>query len=211
MGRLALVTAYEALEMSGFMPNRTPSSILERVGIFYSQSSDAWWQVNAAHNIDAYYIPGIICAFALGRINYFKFRGPSYNVDTACSSSFAAIHLAYTSLQARECDIAVADSLHIITTPDFFAELSRAQFLSKTCPCKTFDDAADGFGRGDGVATVIAKRLEDAAADNDPILGVIFGTATNHSSIHSQPHVPTQESLYRKILKDFERYGCRSQ
>lgn len=203
MGRLALVTAYNALKISGFIPNRTPSLVPERVGTFYGQSGNAWRQVNAAQNIDTYYIPGTIRAFASGRINYhFKFKGPSYNVDTACSSSFAATQLACTWLEARECDTAIASGLNIMTTPDLFAGLSRAQFLSKTGPCKTFDDAADGFGRGDGVATVIAKRLEDAEADNDPILIVIFGTATNHSGIRSQPHVPTQESLYRKILKD---------
>ena len=205
MGRLALVTAYEALEMSGFMPNRTPSSMLDRVGTFYGQTSDDWRQVNAAQTIDTYYIPGTIRAFASGRINYhFKFKGPSYNVDTACSSSFSAIQLACTSLQAKECDTAVAGGLNVMTTPDLFSGLSRAQFLSKTGPCKTFDDTADGFCRGDGVATVILKRLEDAEADNDPILGVILGTATNHSSEAvsiTQPHAPTQELLYRKILR----------
>ena len=206
MGRLALVTAYEALEMSGFMPNRTPSSMLDRVGTFYGQTSDDWRQVNAAQNIDTYYIPGTIRAFASGRINYyFKFKGPSYNVDTACSSSFSAIQLACTSLQARECDTAVAGGLNIMTTPDLFAGLSRAQFLSKTGSCKTFDDSADGFCRGDGVATVVLKRLEDAKADNDPVLGVILATATNHSSEAvsiTQPHVPTQETLYQKILSN---------
>lgn len=204
MGRLALVTAYEALEMSGFIPNRTPSSSLDRIGTFYGQTSDDWRQLNAAQNIDTYYIPGTIRAFASGRINYhFKFKGPSYNVDTACSSSFAAIQLACTSLQAKECDTAVAGGLNVMTTPDLFAGLSRAQFLSKTGSCKTFDDSADGFCRGDGVATVILKRLEDAEADKDPILGVILGTATNHSSEAisiTQPHAPAQEFLYRKIL-----------
>ena len=122
MGRLALVTAYEALEMSGFVPNRTPSSRLDRIGTFYGQTSDDWRQVNAAEKIDTYYIPGTIRAFASGRINYhFKFSGPSYNVDTACSSSFSAIQLACTSLSAKECDTAVAGGLNVMTTPDLFA------------------------------------------------------------------------------------------
>ncbi|KAL9114954.1 MAG: hypothetical protein Q9227_001197 [Pyrenula ochraceoflavens] len=206
MGRLAMVTAYEALDMSGYVPNRTPSSMLNRIGTFYGQTSDDWRQVNAAEKIDTYYIPGTIRAFASGRINYyFKFSGPSYNVDTACSSSFAAIQLACTSLQARECDTALAGGLNVMTTPDLFAGLSRAQFLSKTGSCKTFDNAADGFCRGDGVASVVLKRLEDAEADNDPILGVILGTATNHSAdavSMTQPHAPAQEYLYKKILRN---------
>ncbi|KAL4885439.1 polyketide synthase [Aspergillus karnatakaensis] len=205
MGRLALVTAYEALEMSGFVPNRTPSSMLDRIGTFYGQTSDDWRTLNAAEKIDMYYIPGTIRAFATGRINYhFKFKGPSYNVDTACSSSFAAIQLACTSLLAKECDTALAGGLNVMTTPDLFAGLSRAHFLSKTGSCKTFDDGADGFCRGDGVGTVVLKRLEDAEADNDPILAVVLGTATNHSSEAvsiTRPHGPAQEFLYRKILK----------
>ncbi|KAL4798015.1 polyketide synthase [Aspergillus venezuelensis] len=205
MGRLALVTAYEALEMSGFVPNRTPSSMLNRIGTFYGQTSDDWRTLNAAEKIDMYYIPGTIRAFATGRINYhFKFTGPSYNVDTACSSSFAAIQLACTSLLAKECDTALAGGLNVMTTPDLFAGLSRAHFLSKTGSCKTFDDGADGFCRGDGVGTVVMKRLEDAEADNDPILAVVLGTATNHSSEAvsiTRPHGPAQEFLYRKILK----------
>ncbi|KAJ5995510.1 polyketide synthase [Penicillium waksmanii] len=204
MGRLALVTAYEALEMSGFVPDRTPSSMLNRVGTFYGQTSDDWRTLNAAEKIDMYYIPGTIRAFATGRINYhFKFTGPSYNVDTACSSSFAAIQLACTSLLAKECDTALAGGLNVMTTPDLFAGLSRAHFLSKTGSCKTFDDGADGFCRGDGVGTVVLKRLEDAEADSDPILAVILGTATNHSSEAvsiTRPHGPAQEFLYRKIL-----------
>lgn len=84
-----------------------------------------------------------------------------------------------------------------------YAGLSRGQFLSKTGSCKTFDDAADGYCRADAVGTVILKRLEDAEADKDPILGVILASATNHSS-HAisitQPHGPTQELLYRTVL-----------
>lgn len=48
MHRLALKTAYEAPEMSGFVPNRTPSTQSDRVGTFYGQTSDDWREVNAA-------------------------------------------------------------------------------------------------------------------------------------------------------------------
>lgn len=92
-----------------------------------------------------------------------------------------------------------------MTNPDFYAGLSKGQFLSKTGSCKTFDHDADGYCRGDGVATVILKRLEDARADNDPILGVILSSATNHSSEAvsiTHPHAGAQEFLFRKIMRD---------
>ncbi|KAF2641532.1 ketoacyl-synt-domain-containing protein [Massarina eburnea CBS 473.64] len=204
MGRLALTTAYEALEMSGYVPNRTPSTKLHRIGTFYGQTSDDWREINAAENVDTYYITGGVRAFAPGRINYyFKFSGPSYSIDTACSSSLAAIQLACTSLWAGDCDTACAGGLNILTNPDIFAGLSKGQFLSKTGSCKTYDNDADGYCRGDGCGTVILKRYEDAVADKDNILGCILGAATNHSAEAvsiTHPHAGAQEFLYKKVL-----------
>ena len=206
MGRLALVTAYEALEMSGYVPNRTPSTKLHRIGTFYGQTSDDWREINAAQNVDTYYITGGVRAFAPGRINYyFKFSGPSYSVDTACSSSLAAIQLACTSLWAGDCDTACAGGLNVLTNPDIFSGLSKGQFLSKTGSCKTYDNDADGYCRGDSCGSVILKRYEDAVSDKDNILGCILGAATNHSAEAvsiTHPHAGAQEFLYKKVLAD---------
>ncbi|KAF1825033.1 polyketide synthase [Dissoconium aciculare CBS 342.82] len=204
MGRLALVTAYEALEMSGYVPNRTPSTKLHRIGTFYGQTSDDWREINAAENVDTYFITGGVRAFAPGRINYyFKFSGPSYSIDTACSSSLAAIQLACTSLWAGDCDTACAGGLNVLTNPDIFSGLSKGQFLSKTGSCKTYDNDADGYCRGDACGTVILKRYEDAIADKDNILGCILGAATNHSAEAvsiTHPHAGAQEFLYKQVL-----------
>lgn len=204
MHRLALATAYEALEMSGFVPNRTPSTQLSRVGTFYGQTSDDWREVNAAQNIETYFIPGGVRAFVPGRISYyFKFSGPSYSVDTACSSSLAAIQIACTSLWNGECDTAVAGGVNVLTAPDIFAGLSRGQFLSKTGSCKTWDSNADGYCRADGVGSIVMKRLEDAKADKDNILAVVLGSATNHSADAisiTHPHAGNQSYLYESIL-----------
>ncbi|GFF67491.1 conidial yellow pigment biosynthesis polyketide synthase [Aspergillus lentulus] len=204
MQRLALVTAYEALEMSGFVPDRTRSTALSRVGTFYGQTSDDYRDVNAAQDIGTYFITGGIRAFGPGRINYFfKFGGPSYSIDTACSSSLAAIQLACTALRNGECDTAVAGGLSVLTSPDLFSGLSRGQFLSKTGSCKTFDDGADGYCRGDGIGSVVIKRLTDAELDRDNVLAVILGAGTNHSANAisiTHPHAETQSNLYRQVL-----------
>ncbi|KAL8840310.1 MAG: hypothetical protein Q9170_001394 [Blastenia crenularia] len=204
MHRLALLTAYEALEMSGFVPNRTVSTKLHRIGTFYGQTSDDWREIQEGQDIDTYFIPGGVRAFAPGRINYyFKFSGPSFSVDTACSSSFAALQVAVTSLRAGDCDTAITGGMNVLTNPDIFSGLSRGQFLSKTGNCQTFDNEADGYCRGEAVASVVLKRLEDAEADKDRILGVILESATNHSADAisiTHPHAPTQEYLYKQLL-----------
>ncbi|KAK4230211.1 PaPKS1 melanin biosynthesis polyketide synthase encoded by the PaPKS1 protein [Podospora fimiseda] len=206
MQRMALTTAYEALEMSGYVPNRTPTTRLDRIGTFYGQTSDDWRELNAAQEVDTYYITGGVRAFGPGRINYhFGFSGPSLNIDTACSSSAAAMQVACSALWVRDCDTAIVGGLSCMTNPDIFSGLSRGQFLSKKGPCATFDNEADGYCRGDGCASVIVKRLEDAEAEGDRILAVILGTATNHSADAisiTHPHGPTQSTLSRAILDE---------
>jgi hypothetical protein len=94
MQRLALVTAYEALEKAGVVPNRTAATDAHRIGTYYGQASDDYREVNTAQEISTYFITGGCRAFGPGRINYFfKFSGPSYSVDTACSSGLAAIQV----------------------------------------------------------------------------------------------------------------------
>jgi iterative type I PKS product template protein len=206
MQRLMLVTAYEAMEMGGMVIGRTPSTKRDRIGTFYGQTSDDWREINAAQDVDTYFISGGVRAFGPGRLNYFfKFSGPSFSVDTACSSSFAALNIACTSLRAGECDTAFTGGANVLTNPDIFAGLSRGHFLSKTGSCKTFDNGADGYCRGDGVASVILKRMDDAIADRDPILGVIKAFGTNHSADAvsiTHPCAKDQAFLFSKVLAE---------
>ena len=202
--RIALLTAYEALEQAGIVPGATPSTQKDRVGVFYGVTSNDWMETNSAQDIDAYHIPGGNRAFIPGRINYFfNFSGPSYSVDTACSSSLASIHVACNALWRGEIDTAIAGGTNILTNPDFTAGLDRGHFLSRTGNCKTFDDDADGYCRGEGVGTVILKRLEDAIYDRDPIQAIVSGAYTNHSAEAesiTRPLVAAQKDIFRKIL-----------
>lgn len=139
-----------------------------------------------------------------GRINYhFKFSGPSYAVDTACSSSLSAIHIACNSLWQGDIDMAIAGGTNVLTNPDMTTGLDKGHFLSPTGNCKTFDETADGYCRGEGVATVVLKRLEDALEDSDPIFGVIGSAFTNHSAEAesiTRPHVGAQKDIFERVL-----------
>lgn len=112
--------------------------------------------------------------------------------------------LACNSLWNGDTDMAVAGGMNVLTNSDAFAGLSNGHFLSKTPnACKTWDCEADGYCRADGVASVVLKRLEDAEADNDNILGVILAAGTNHSAEAvsiTHPHAGHQAYLTRQIL-----------
>ncbi|KAL4783980.1 hypothetical protein BJX76DRAFT_367919 [Aspergillus varians] len=204
MQRLALVTAYEALEMAGLVPGRTASSNPKRIGSYYGQASDDWRELNASQNIGTYAVTGGVRAFGNGRINYyFNFPGPSFSIDTACSSGLAAVQVACSALWAGEADTALAGGLNIITDPDNYAGLGCGHFLSKTGQCKVWDETADGYCRADGIGSVVIKRLEDAEADNDNIIAVVLSAATNHSAEAvsiTHPHAENQKDNYRQVI-----------
>jgi naphtho-gamma-pyrone polyketide synthase len=45
--RLAIMAAYEAMEMAGMVPDRTASTQRDRVGVFFGTTSDDWREVNS--------------------------------------------------------------------------------------------------------------------------------------------------------------------
>lgn len=202
--RMALMITHEALEKSGFVPNTTPSSQNDRVGVFHGVTSNDYLECNTGQSIDTYFITGGNRSFIPGRINFcFEFCGPSYTNDTACSSSLAAIHLACNALWRGDCDTAVAGGTNLCINPDGHTGLDKGFFLSRTGNCKTFDDSADGYCRGEAIASVIIKRLDDALAEDDPILAVILDAKTNHSALAdsmTRPHVEAQVDNMNAVL-----------
>ncbi|KAH8199594.1 hypothetical protein TruAng_006244 [Truncatella angustata] len=202
--RLALMVTYEAMETAGIVPDATPSTQKERIGVYLGMSSNDYGETNSTQLIGTHSIVGGIRPFVSGRMNYsHKFAGPSYVVDTACSSSLAAMQLAVNALRMGDVDTAVAGGTNVITNPDGHAGLDRGFFLSKTGNCKTFDDGADGYCRGEGIGLVLLKRLDDAIQDGDPIQAVIVDVKTNHSAESdsiTRPHAPTQIKLFEKVF-----------
>ncbi len=144
--------------------------------------------------------------FGPGRVSFhYGWEDPSVSVDAACSSSHVAIQVACSALLSKNCDMAIAGGANIMTSQDIYAGLSKSNFISKTGSCKTWSTEADGYCRGDAVAVLALKRLNDAMADRDPVLAVIKNVSTNHSAkAHSitHPHAETQAALFRTVLRN---------
>jgi acyl transferase domain-containing protein len=104
------------------------------------------------------------------------------SIDTARSSSGVALNVACTALLAAKCDTALVGGMNLLTNPDTFSGLNQGHFLNKAGNCKTYNNKADGYCRGEAVATVVIKRLSDAQNDNDNILAMILSVGTNYSA-----------------------------
>jgi acyl transferase domain-containing protein len=79
--------------------------------------------------------------------------------------------------------------------------------LGKTGRSYAFDSRAEGYGRGEGSATVILKRLSDAIRDGDPIRAVIRATGVNQDGKTETVTTPSQEAQEQLIRSCYEKAG----
>jgi len=202
--RLLLEVCWEALEQAGLPPDQLRRTA---TGVFIGLSTNDYSQViqaSASARRDHHHFLGTLNNMAAGRIAYhLGLQGPTLQLDTACSSSLVAVHLACQSLRNDEAQLALAGGVNLILAPQNMIGLCQLHALAPDGRCKTFDAAADGYGRGEGCGVVVLKRLSLALADGDPILALIRGSAINHdgpSSGLTTPNGPAQEQLLRQAL-----------
>src|SRR5262249_48507742 len=161
-------------------------------------------QEDAGNGLDAYAFTGNTFSVAAGRLSYILgLQGPCLAVDTSCSSSLVAVHLACQSLRAGECSLALAGGVNLMLTPAGNILLSRMRALARDGRCKSFDAAADGYGRGEGAGVVVLKRLSDALAAGDEVKAVLLASAVNHDGAASGltvPNGPAQQAVIREAL-----------
>ncbi|QWP74771.1 HSAF biosynthetic non-ribosomal peptide synthetase/polyketide synthase [Lysobacter sp. K5869] len=202
--RKLLEVAWEALEDGGQKPGELAG---QEIGVFVGaftldykivQFADLSFDTLAAHTAT-----GTMMTMASNRISYcFDFRGPSLSIDTACSSSLVAVHLACHSLRRGETSLALAGGTLLHMTPQYTIAETKGGFLSPEGKSRTFDAAANGYVRAEGVGIVALKRLEDALRDGDPIHAVILATGVNqdgHSNGITVPNPDAQVALIQRV------------
>lgn len=203
--RLLLEVAWEALEDAGQTRAALDGS---PTGVFVASYHNDYAALMTAdrRGIDAWTSTGTAHSIVANRLSYLlNLRGPSLTVDTACSASLVAVHLACRSLRAEECSLAVAGGVSLMLSPEVTISLSKWGFMAADGRCKTFDASADGFVRGEGGGVVVLKRLSDALADGDRVLGLIRGSAVNQdgrTSVLTAPSGVAQAAVIRQALEN---------
>lgn len=199
--RKLLEVAWEALEDGGQKPFEMAG---QPVGVFVGgftldykilQFSDLSFNTLAAHTAT-----GTMMTMLSNRISYcFDFCGPSLSIDTACSSSLVAVHLACQSLRRRESCLALAGASLLHMAPQYTIGESKGGFLSAQGKSRTFDAAANGYVRSEGVGMVVLKRLDDALRDGDRIHAVVVGSGVNQDGHTNGITVPSADAQVRLI------------
>lgn len=205
--RLILEAAWHALEDAGLPPlglrGRAASVYL---GVGANDYGHLPFTTDDEGAFDAHYGTGNAPAAAAGRLAYLLgLTGEAIVVDTACSASLVAVHLACRSLRAGDSDLALAGGVQAIIAPEVDKALAHAGMLAADGRCKTFDAAADGYGRGEGAGIVALKRLADAMAAGDRIHALILETTVRQEGPRSGLTVPDGQARVELISRSLER------
>jgi len=205
--RLLMELTWHCLEQGGTRPESLAG---RQVGVFVGACNYEYGDVIArsGQDLEGHQMTGMYPSLLANRLSYhFDFTGPSFTIDTACSSSLVAVHQAVQALRRGECEAALAGGVNLLASPRAYVLFSKLRMLSPTGSCKTFDAAADGYVRSEGGGLILLKRLSDAVAQGDRILGVIKGSAVNHGGhgrTLTSPDPSAQARLIRAALSDAE-------
>ena len=182
--RLVLELAWTALEDAGIIPAKSDDTI----GIWAGSYTTTYFQKNILPNRELIREVGEFNAGVYNEKDYIATRvahalnltGPAINVNTACSTALVALIEACKSLDAGDCDVALAGGSSV-TFPQKSGHLHQTgSIFSPDGHCRPFDSEAAGTLFCDGAGLVVVKRLEDAIADNDRIYAVVKGYGINN-------------------------------
>ncbi|KAI0143582.1 putative polyketide synthase [Xylariaceae sp. FL1272] len=152
--------------------------------------------------------PGGAPTMFANRLSYFfDLTGPSVALDAACASSTYAIHIACQSLRSGECSSAFAGGSALLLGPGQWSFLDTMGALSPEGKSFSYDVKASGFGRGEGAACLLLKRLDDAIASGDPVHAIIRNSACNHGGRSDGITMPSRSAQEKLLLRVHREVG----
>ncbi|KAH7412216.1 polyketide synthase module [Phaeosphaeria sp. MPI-PUGE-AT-0046c] len=205
--RLQLESTYEALENAGLsLPQVMGSQTSVFAGVFTHDYQDG--MIRDEDRLPRFNVVGTWSPMSSNRIShFFDFRGASMTLETGCSTTLVALHQAIQTLRNREADMSVVTGANVMLNPDTFKAIGSLGMLSPDGRSYAFDSRGNGYGRGEGVGTVIIKRLSDALAANDPIRAVIRETGVNQDGKTDTITTPSGDAQVALMRECYTRAG----
>ncbi|KAF2180972.1 putative polyketide synthase [Zopfia rhizophila CBS 207.26] len=202
--RILLETTYEAVENAGIRLDELKGSDTAVFAATFANDYERMLSKDLS-DVTRYHMIGTGNATFANRISHsFDLKGPSVTLDTGCSGSLVALHQACQSLRMFESSMALAGGAALILSPDQMIVMSQQHILNSEGRCFSFDSRGTGYGRGEGAAIIVLKRLSDALRAGDSIRAVVRNTCVNqdgHTNGMTLPSQLAQEELAQKAFQ----------
>lgn len=205
--RLLMEVAYESLESAGLtVADLRGSDTGVYVGVMFNDY--ACMLLRDLQDVPTYYATGTGQSILSNRLSYFfDWHGASITIDTACSSSMVAVHMAVQALRSGDSRMALACGSNLILDPMNFIIESKLKMLSPDGRSRMWDQGANGYARGEGVATVVLKTLSAALEDGDHIECIIRDIALNQDGATGGITMPSSSAQEALIRSTYTRAG----
>ncbi|KAL5040990.1 hypothetical protein BDW71DRAFT_212552 [Aspergillus fruticulosus] len=205
--RLQLESVYEALENAGItLPNVAGSNTAVYAAVFSREYRDGI--IRDEDKLPRLLPTGTGDAMFSNRVShFFDLRGPSLTLDTGCSGGLVAFHEGVKSLRTGESDMALISGVSLLLNPDFFKAMGSVGFFSPDGKSYAFDSRANGYGRGEGIATLVIKRLSDAIIAGDPIRAIVRESGMNQDGKTETITTPSEEAQVALMRDCYRRAG----
>ncbi|KAA8652757.1 type I polyketide synthase [Aspergillus tanneri] len=205
--RQTLESTYEAIENAGITMQALAGS---NTAVFVNTYNRDWFAIalRDPEAIPKYQALGTGDALMSNRVSYFfDLKGPSMTLDTGSSRSMVAVHQACQSLRTGESSQAIVSTVNLILDPELLIGMSNLGFLSDNGQCLTFDGRGNGYGRGEGVASLILKPLHMALRDGNPIQAIVRNTFANQDGRTPGITMPSMDAQIAMINSAYGSVG----
>ncbi len=146
-------------------------------------------------------LPAHLLAHALG------LGGDAFALDAACASSLVAVKLACDQLHDHKADTMLAGAVSCADDLFIHVGFCALEALSPSGCSRPFHRDADGLLPAEGAAFVVLRRLSDAVARGDRILGVIRGVGLSNDGCGGGLLAPSEEGQERALRAAYQQAG----
>ena len=168
--RVLLEASFGVLVKGGKCKERLVNA---EIGVFVGCGQTPWTEVLRGTERTVFSAHGTTLSAVAGRVSYtLGLRGPCLAIDTACSASLVALDTAVKTLQQCACDSALAAGVSLHPHGSSWVTMPGLP-LAPDGKSKTFDSAANGYGRGEGCFVMVLEphnsqwRLHGTAVNQD--------------------------------------------
>jgi len=183
--RMTIEVGYETLHNGGFRKKDLRGS---RISYFLGHTSG----MDSAHGHTA-------STF----FNYLlDLTGRSGLIDTACSSALVALNMADEEIAKGLSSVALQQGVSALLDIGSYVAMSSGRMISSRGRSRTFDQTADGYGRGEGVASALLEAADFRKLDHYWMR--LSATAINQdgkSASITAPSGPSQTEIIKGCLR----------
>ncbi|CAK9091657.1 unnamed protein product [Durusdinium trenchii] len=199
--RLCLEKCYEAAQLQGYSRETLQGQNMALYNADIGNEFDPFMGIET--DPDNWAQGRLLSLPSSGILSYhLGLKGPSLSIDTACSSSLVASNLLYNYLRKRPDPTlkeAICSGMLNCLSAGSFVGLSQAGMLGRTGRCKSFDNSANGYARGEAVIGSVWKVGEEAQDVENRQANFVSGFVNQdgRSASLTAPNGPSQQLCIR--------------